>query len=173
MIQTVTLSKNIKVMTFYVRIPKQAKVMFSQVFVILSLTGGGGVDQGQCHNTPPPGTWSQHLPPPPGPGHNTSLLPLGPGHNTSLPQPWDLVTTPPFLPPWDLVTTPPSLPPWDLVTTPPSLPPPGTWSQHPPHPHRDYAQAAGTHPTGMYSCIKVYTYFDSYLITDHKCDIQI
>ena len=59
----------------------------------------------------------------------------GPGHNIPLPR--------------------------DLVTT-PSSPTPETWSQHTPFPHlgpghntpspRDYAQADGTHPTGMYSC---------------------
>ena len=57
---------------FTARVAKRAKVMFSQVFVILSLNRGRGVDQG--------------------PGHSPSL-PLGPGHNTSLPL--DKVITPP------------------------------------------------------------------------------
>ena len=74
----------------------------------------------------PSRTRSQHLPPPPG---NTSLPLLDstcpPLDNTSLPPPpW---TTPPFPPP-----------PSDQVTTPSP---------------RDYAQAGGTHPTGMHSCI--------------------
>ena len=55
-----------------------------------------------------------------------------------------------------------SPPPWEQVTTPPPL---GTRSQHLPPPTlepghntslpppRDYAQAGGTHPTGMHSCL--------------------
>ena len=103
----------------------------------------GGVDQGPGHNTPP------------GPGHNTPSprdlvttppFPPGPGHNTPLP-PRDLVTTPPSPGTWSQYPLPPPgpghntpSPPRDLVTTPPSPPP-------------DYAQAGGTHPTGMHSCI--------------------
>ena len=107
------------------RLTKRAKVMFLQVFVILSPTRGGGVtpnaswDRSHGHRggecTTPPRTRSQHLP-----LDNTSLPPgqhlpppPGPGHNTSLPPSW---------------TTPPSLRPW---TTPPSLPPPPS-GQHPP-----------------------------------------
>ena len=99
--------------------------MFSQASVCPTLGGGGGgwgrwvtmdqvttppprnMDMGPGHNTPspPPGTWSQHLPPPLHlrHGHNTPLPPpwnmdMGPGHNTPLPT-WDMVTTPAPPPP--------------------------------------------------------------------------
>ena len=46
-------------------VAKRAKVMFSQVFVILSPEGGGRSEPGNWsqHLPPPPGTWSQHPPP--------------------------------------------------------------------------------------------------------------
>ena len=41
---------------FTAHLAKRAKVLFLQVFVILSLNGGreGRVQQGECHNPPPP-----------------------------------------------------------------------------------------------------------------------
>ena len=59
--------------------------------------------------TPPPGTWSQHLPPPRTWSQHLHP-PLGPGHNTS-PPPRDLVTTPPPLGTWSqhLPPSPPGL----------------------------------------------------------------
>ena len=70
-----------------------------------------------------------------------------PGHNTSLLQPW---TTPP--PPGTRSQHLPPSPPGPGHNT--SLPPfpPGTRSQHFPPPP-PYAQAGGTHPTGMHSCL--------------------
>ena len=133
--------------------------MFSQAFV--------------C---PSPGGWAtpkvNHHPPPPGPGHNTSLPP-GPGHNTSLPPPW--TRSQHLSPPLDQVTTPP---PPDQVTTPPS-PPPRTRSQHlpPPPPRtrsqhlplpRDYAQAGGTPPNGMHSCLHWFCCVGSILLMKTK-----
>ena len=94
--------------------------MFSQVFVILSLRGGGGVDQDQV-TTPPPQdeTRLQHLPPRMRPGYNTS--PLG----------WDQVTTPPHQDQTGLQ----HLPPQDE-----------TRSQHPPPPRMrpGYTPSPGT-----------------------------
>ena len=73
---------------FTARVAKRAKFMFSQVFVILSLNGGGGgVEVGNTNgqppplpwdqvrtSTPPPWTRSEHLTPP-GPGQNIYPLP--------------------------------------------------------------------------------------------------
>ena len=61
-----------------------------------------------------------------------------------LPAPWDQVTTPPS--PW---TTPAPLPGTRSQHPPPSLPP---WTTPPPP---DYAQAGGTHPTGMHYCLNI------------------
>ena len=127
--------------------PRSEGYVFTGVCHSFCSTGGGGVGRSQHlppgqhsplgpgHNTslppgtrsqylPPPGTWSQHLP---SPGTQSQhLLPPGPGHNTSLPP----GTRSQHLPP---------LPPGPGHNT--SLPPP-----------RDYAQAGGTHYTGMHSC---------------------
>ena len=134
-------------------VAKRAKIMFSQVFVILSLNGGGGGRWATSMvNHLPPGTRSEHLPPPPlGPGHNTSP-------RTSAPTPpplWDQVTTPPLPPtpslgpghntslspplgPGHNISPPPGtrsqhLPPWTTAPT-PTPPPSGTRSQHLPPP---------------------------------------
>ena len=83
---------------------------------------------------PPPRTWTWDLvttPPPPhlGHGHNTHPPPphLGHGHNTHPPPPGT----------WSQHLPPSPPPTWDMVTT--------------PTPPLDYAQAGGTHPTGMHS----------------------
>ena len=114
---------------------------------------------GMVTTPPPPQTWSQHQrslditppPPPPGPGGQHPLPPPGPGGQH--PPPPDMVTTPPSLPP-DMVTTPPSLPlgPGGQHTT---TPPPPRHGHNTPALPRDYAQAGGTHPTGMHSCLKL------------------
>ena len=103
-----------------------------------STLGGEVVNtKGPGYNTslpPQDETRLQHLPPRMRPDYNTSLPPsrMRPGYNTSLPPRWDQVTTPP-----------------------PPGPGHGSWSQHlPPPPPRDYAQAGGTHPTGMHPCFK-------------------
>ena len=71
---------------FTARVAKRAKVMFSQVFVILSLTEGGGGDRWV---TP----MVNHLPPL-GPGQNIYPPPPGPGQNIYPPPPtWDQVRT--------------------------------------------------------------------------------
>ena len=114
------------------RVAKRTKVMFSQVFAILSLNGGGGGGGGvtpdaSCDRSHGPGEvlswggggreeWTTTSPPPP---NNTSAL-----DNSSLPPPW--TTLPPpldntsLLPPW---TTLPSPWPGSKVTTPPPSPP--------------------------------------------------
>ena len=115
--------------------------MFSQVFVILSPTGGGGRGEvlHQMHHgighMVKGGEWDQVTTPPP---LDTSTSPsLGPGHNTSPP----LWTPAPILPPPPLGpghnTSPPPPPGPGHNTSPPSghqhLPPPappGTRSQH-------------------------------------------
>ena len=103
----------------------------------------------RSQHLPPPRTRSQHLPPPPPPP------PLGPVHNTSTPR--DQVTTPPS--PWDQVTTPPPPP----RTRSQNLPPPGPGHNTSlPHP-RDYAQAGGTHPTGMHSCFVFFKLAESHV----------
>ena len=137
---------------FTARVAKLAKVMFSQVFVILSPNGGGR-------------RWTtlvvNHLPTPVGPGQNIYPLPLplGPSQNIYPLPPWDQVRTstpsppPPgtkseHLPPppsWDQVwtSTPPLGPSQNIypLTPPPGtksehlpLPPPGTKSEHLPPP---------------------------------------
>ena len=150
---------------FAARVAKRAKVMFSQVFVILSLNGGGGGGGGggqhQWSTTSPlPQTRSEHLPPPPPPTRSEHLppppLPLGPGENI-YPLPPDQVRTStssplplgpgqniyPLPPLWTTAPTP--LPPLDNST----LPPPWTAAPTPLPPYGQWA--GGTHPTGMHS----------------------
>ena len=124
------------------------------VFTGICLSKSGGEVLHQMHHvinhmvrrgewtTPPPpaGTRSQHLPPPP----------LGPGLDNTFPPPWDQVWTTPPPPPWDQVWTIPSPPPLGpgLDNTSPPLGP-GLDNTSPPP---GYAQAGGTHPTGMHPC---------------------
>ena len=124
------------------RVAKRAKVMFSQVFVILSPNGGGGGRWAtlMVNHLPPPG-WDQVTTPP-------SLLPprMRPGYNTSPPPPgWDQVTTP-SPPGSDQITTPP--PPLQDKTRLQHLPPPGTM-------HRRAVRI-------LLECILVYLFFAFY-----------
>ena len=128
------------------RVAKRAKVMFLQVFVILSPTWGRG---GRCYtkcNMGPNATWDQartstppsgpgqNIYPPPPPGTRSEHLPpphLRLGHSTPPPpHTWDLVTPPPPPPPHLRLghsTPPPPPETWSLHPT----PPPETWSLHP------------------------------------------
>ena len=152
------------------------------VILSLNRGGGqGGVNQGPSHNTSlPPGPGHNTSPspdqrpdqvttppPPPGPetrpSYNTSLFPppvpetseasegyvfTGVCHSVTEQggggrEEWtrDLVTTPP---PQDQRP--------DQVTTPPPPDQRPDQVSIPPPPSRDYAQAGGTHPTGMHTC---------------------
>ena len=98
------------------RVAKRAKVMFSQVFVILSLNGGGGGGGGEVGNTngqpPPPPPRDQvrrstpsprdqvrrskvrrSTPPPPGPGQKIYPSPPGTRSEDLTPSPRDQVRT--------------------------------------------------------------------------------
>ena len=100
--------------------------------------------QQYLHPPPQDETRLQHLPPPPPGSDQVTTIPPPPPPGS------DQVTTPP--PPQDqtkLQHLPPP-PGSDQVTTPP--PPPGSDQVTTPPPPRDYAQAGGTHPTGMHSC---------------------
>ena len=123
---------------FTTRVAKRAKVMFSQVFVILSLNGGGNTN-GQP--PPPPGPGQNIYPFPPPRTRSEHLTPPG-TRSEHLPPPR---TRSEHLPP----------PPQDQVRT--STPHPRTRSEHlpPPPPLGDYTQAGGTPPTGMHSCLKI------------------
>ena len=113
-------------LVFTARVAEASDRLMIFTGICLSNSGGGGggeggVDQGPGHNTPSPRTWSYNTPfPPPPPGT------------------WS--QHPPPLGTWSQH----SLPPRSWSQHPP---PPPTWSQHPLPP--DYAQAGGTHPTGM------------------------
>ena len=132
----------------------RSEVREGYVFTGICLSNLGGGRSGQ-HLPPWPGLKVTTLPPP------RTTPPFPPGQHLSpppgqhLPPPWATppspwTTPPPWLgskvttpPPW---TTPP--PPWlgSKVTTPPSP------LDNIPPPPRDYAQAGGTHLTGMHSC---------------------
>ena len=114
-------------------VAKRAIVMFLQVFVILSPTGGEVLH----------GTRS----PPPGPGQNIYSPPhLGLGHSTH--------------PPWDLITPPPHL---RIGHSTPPPPPPGTWPLHRPPPPRTWSLPVadpGFSPGGCANSQKCY-YFSN------------
>ena len=115
-----------------VRVAKRAKVMFSQACVTHSVQLQGGRAGGQHQRLTPPPLDNTSLP---SLLDNTSLPPSPlPGQHLppSLPRVKGLNTSPP---PGQHLPT--SLPPGSKVTTPPP---------------QDYAQADGTHPTGMHSC---------------------
>ena len=126
------------------RVAKRAKVMFLQVFVILSPTGGAGRCYTKCNmgpgqniyppspqdqvrtSTPPappnpthPHVRLSHSTPPPHSrlGHSTPPPHLRLGHSTPPPSPPE--TWPLHAPQtWSLHNAPPPLPTWDLVTPP-------------------------------------------------------
>ena len=112
-------------------VAKRAKVMFLQVFVILSPTGGEVLHQTRSQHIPPR-TRSEHLPPTHlGLGHSTPPPPpphLGLGHSTpspylrlghSIPPPPSRDQFRTSTPPGTQSLHPAPPPTWDLVTPPP------------------------------------------------------